>query len=398
MKKKGQKNQETIQKHSAFLLIKGSILKRTIETIFGTSFKVGFMALLLAVAVSGCKKEDSQNASATSEDQNSSDRRRNPSRDFEPINLVSDTSSYNPVTIDSNLNNAWGIAFGANGALWIASDHTGEAVIYNGQGQSLRSPVTIPFQGVANGGSPTGIVHNNTLNFIIPSNGERAKFIFSAEDGTISAWSSGNAAVTVADRSGSDAVYKGLAMAHSGGSNYLYATNFKGAKIDVFDQSFNYVNMSFIDPGIPAGYAPFGIENIDGKLYVSYAKQKAPDFKDDESGPGHGYIDIFNTDGSFVKRFASQGVLNSPWGMAEIPGRHDAVLVGNFGDGKINAFDSNGNSLGNLKDDGQDIVIEGLWAIKFANSGNNYRDHRKLYFTAGPDEEAHGLFGFLRQE
>jgi uncharacterized protein (TIGR03118 family) len=357
-----------------------------------------FILLFLAV-ISGCKKNEPDPAStAAATDQGTTAQRRH-HQDYEPFNLVADTAGYHAMRIDLNLNNAWGIAFGPTGAIWIASNHKGLSVVYDRNGNQLRPPVTIPFQGVPDGGSPTGTVYNNTTGFVIPGNGETSKFIFSAEDGTITAWSSGNSAFTVADRSGSNAVYKGLALAHNGTANYLYATNFKGAQVDVFDQSFNYVTMPFIDPGIPAGYAPFGIQNIDNKLYITYAKQLGPDNQDDDHGPGRGYVSIFNPDGSFVRRFASQGHLNSPWGIAKVPGNQE-ILVGNFGDGVINVFNTNGNFIRQLKDDNQVIVIEGLWAIAYAPSTitSACGVSRRLYFTAGPDEENHGLFGYIRRE
>src|SRR5204863_3288034 len=140
-------------------------------------------------------------------------------------------------------------------------------------------------------------------------------------------WSSGTSAIEVRDRSSFDAVYKGVAMATNNGANYLYATNFHGGTIDVFDNAFNYVSMSFVDPNMPAGFAPFGIENINGKLYVTYALQLGPDNEDDLAGPGNGYVDIFNPDGSFVSRFASQGVLNSPWAVLYVPAMNNQTAT-----------------------------------------------------------------------
>jgi uncharacterized protein (TIGR03118 family) len=192
-------------------------------------------------------------------------------------------------------------------------------------------------------------------------------------------------------------------MASDGTANFLYLTNFKGGKIDVFNREFNYVtNKPFWDPNIPAGFAPFNIQNIGGKLYVTYAKQKEPDHMDDQAGPGNGYVDIFNPDGTFVKRFASKGELNSPWGIALAPpgfaGQSQTILIGNFGNGRINVFDMQGNHLGALKVQGQNIVIDGLWAIDFLKNnlpGGSPTD--PLYFTSGPDGESHGLFGYLQR-
>ncbi|MDB5141904.1 MAG: hypothetical protein JWQ66_617, partial [Mucilaginibacter sp.] len=221
--------------------------------------------------------------------------------------------------------------------------------------------------------------------------------------GIIAAWSSGNSAVKVADRSASNAVYKRIVMATDGSANFLYLTNFKGGKIDVFDKNFTYVTSKpFLDPGIPAGFAPFNIQNIGGMLYVTYAKQKGPDNMDDQKGPGNGYVDIFNPDGTLVKRFASQGHLNSPWGIALAPAGFadgkQSILIGNFGDGRVNIFDMQGNFVGQLQNGGQPLTIDGLWAIDFLenNTGGNAND--PLFFTAGPAEESHGLFGYLQKK
>jgi len=200
-------------------------------------------------------------------------------------------------------------------------------------------------------------------------------------------------------------------MASTGGAWYLYATDFHNGHIDVFDQNFNYISSTmFNDPTIPSGFAPFNIRKLGDKLYVTYAKQLGPENEDDEAGPGNGYVNVFNTDGTLVRRFASQGVLNSPWGMeilkqnngfeVETDDSADAspiILIGNFGDGHINSFDVNGNPIGPLMTQGQAIEIEGLWSISYPPQGNAaYRDVRnRLYFTAGPDDEEHGIYGYI---
>ncbi len=234
----------------------------------------------------------------------------------------------------------------------------------------------------------------------VSTNGETSKFIYVGEDGTISAWSSGVAALMVADRSTSNAVYKGVAIAKDGVNNFLYVANFKGNNIDVFDKSFNLVTTkTFDDPTIPAGFAPFNIYTHNNQLYVSYAKLKAPANVDDESGAGNGYVSVFNPDGSFVKRFASQGTLNSPWAIADAPSGFglgdNRILVGNFGDGRINVFDQNGNYEGQLKNDGTTISIEGLWALSFPENDLTAGGKNRLFFTAGPNAENNGLFGYL---
>jgi uncharacterized protein (TIGR03118 family) len=321
---------------------------------------------------------------------------------YEQTNLVADTAGFGAMKIDPNLANAWGIAVAPSGLLWISANHTGLSTIYDKNGSTLRPPVTIPLPGNAAGGSPTGVVYNSTPDFMITANKQiqASKFIFATEDGTIAAWGSGSNAVIVADRSAFMAVYKGIAMAKNGSDNFLYATNFSQGKIDVFDKNFSLVaGKPFHDPGIPAGFAPFNIRNINGLLYVTYAKQK-PDHHDDVAGPGNGFITIYKPDGTMVSRFASHGSLNSPWGIVQVKigfcNQSDgvAILVGNFGDGRINAFSDDGKFLGPLKDDGHPIVIEGLWALE---NDVPMASPNQLFFTAGPAEETHGIFGFLEK-
>jgi uncharacterized protein (TIGR03118 family) len=257
-------------------------------------------------------------------------------------------------------------------------------------------------------GSPTGIVFNSSTDFQI-SAGTPARFIFATEDGTISGWASGTNAILMVDNSASEAIYKGLAIGNNGTANFLYAADFHGAKIDVFDAAFAPATLAgnFSDPTIPAGYAPFNIQNIGGVLYVTYALQDA-DGEDDVPGLGHGFINKFDLNGNLIARFASRGPLNSPWGLAVAPAGFgafaNALLVGNFGDGRINVYDSvTGNFLFQQLADGSGhaISIEGLWGLKFGNGGNG-GDVNTLYFAAGiagPDElEDHGLFGSIQPQ
>jgi uncharacterized protein (TIGR03118 family) len=268
----------------------------------------------------------------------------------------------------------------------------------------LIAPVPIPTVGAATGGSPTGVVFNSTADFTIPRETAPTKFIFVNEDGTIAAWAlDAPSAKKVADLSTGNRVYKGCAIAADGAANYLYAANFKGGTIDVFDKAFNLVTgRAFTDPSIPAGFGPFNIANIGGKLYVTYAKLQGPDNEDDQAGAGNGYVDIFTPDGKLVKNFASQGALNSPWGIAQVPDgfgieRH-SILIGNFGDGWINVYDSTGVYKGAVQKDGQPIVIAGLWALDFPVNEYPQADPAKLYFTAGPGGEQHALFGYLKKQ
>ncbi len=321
---------------------------------------------------------------------------------FQQTNLVADVSSFGAANVDANLLNAWGIAVNPGGIVWLSSNHGGASTVYDSTGKTLLGPVAIPSQGIHFGGSPTGIVFNpGSTGFVIAANGKTAKFIFANEDGTIAAWAGGDSTFTVADRSASQAVYKGLALATDGTARFLYAANFRGGRIDVYDTLFNYVTTKpFSDPGIPAGFGPFNIAAIGGQLYVAYAKLLGPDNMDDAAGPGNGYVDIFNPDGTLAKRFASQGYLNSPWGIAASPAGFGlpahSILVGNFGDGRVNVYDPTGVFQGQLQNHGIPIVIDGLWALDFPVNEKPTADPGKLYFTAGPMGETHGLFGYLK--
>ena len=322
-----------------------------------------------------------------------------PANVFIQHNLVSDQSGVADVT-DPNLVNPWGISESSSSPFWISDNHTGLTTIYNGSGALAPLVVTIAPPKGGSSSSPTGQVFNNTTAFVM-ANGKPALFIFVTEDGTVSAWNGGSASTLEADNSASGAIYKGMALGANATGPLLYAANFHAGTVDVFDGKFASVKAAggFTDANIPSGFAPFNISNLGGKLYVSYAKQDA-DKHDDSSGAGNGFVDVFDMDGNLQKRLISNGPLNSPWGMAIAPATFGpfggALLVSNFGDGWINAFDaSTGASLGSLQDaQGKTIAIEGLWAIMFGN-GKNGGDQNILYFTAGPDDEQHGLFGSI---
>jgi uncharacterized protein (TIGR03118 family) len=316
---------------------------------------------------------------------------------FTQVNLIANNASFTGARVDQNLIDGWGIAVGSSGVFWINSARGGVVITCDSTGAQKLAPITIPSATAATGGLPTGQVFNSSTDFVIPG-GAASRFIFSTEDGIIAAWASGSAAVKVADQSASNAVYKGLAIAADGTSNFLYASNFKGRKIDVFDKDFALVTTKpFVDPSIPANYAPFGIKFIDGLIYVTYARQLGPDNVHNQAGAGLGYVSIFRPDGTFVNRFISQGALNAPWGVAKAPAGFGtyagAILVGNFGDGRVNAYQSSGALIGPLSDkNGNPIVIDGLWDIVFPTEYfNNY-----LYFSAGPAGETEGLFGYIK--
>ncbi len=331
-----------------------------------------------------------------------------PSQGYREVDLVSDGAVAARFT-DPNLVNPWGLSVLPTGRIWVSDNGTGNSTVYHPDGIPFPLIVKIPGPGGVGQGAPTGLALNDTLGFVITANGvsEASRFIFATEDGTILGWNSTVApadAVVAVDNSASGAVYKGIAVGQSGGSNFIYVTNFHDGVVEIYDENFAFVK-SFTDDTVPAGFAPFGIRNIGGSLYVTYAMQDV-NKHDDVAGAGNGFVDVFDTSGTFVKRFASQATLNSPWGLASSPDRFgtfsNAILVGNFGDGHINAFDVDGNFLGQLTDlKGTEIVIDGLWGLDFGSiaaqaNAAGVLSRPVLYFTAGINHEANGLFGYLR--
>ena len=309
--------------------------------------------------------------------------------------LVSDQLGAAPVH-DTNLVNAWGLAASATSPWWVANNGTSTSTLYNGN-TGLPVPLVVSV-GVDSG--PTGVVFNGGSGFVVTSGSSSApaRFIFDSEDGLIRGWNPAvdptNAVVAPATAD-PDAIYKGLAIA----GGMLYASDFHNGVVDVFDGSWNLVNQ-FTDPGLPSGYAPFGIQAIGSRIFVSFAKQDA-DAEDEIAGQGLGFVDAFDTAGNLVARVAQHGQLNAPWGLALAPanfGRFSGdLLVGNFGDGKILAFEPQSNGhfgfRGQLRaSSGHAIAIDGLWALGFGN-GANAGPTNTLFFTAGPDDETHGLFG-----
>ncbi|HEY7426440.1 MAG TPA: TIGR03118 family protein [Gemmataceae bacterium] len=353
-------------------------------------------------------------------------------------NLVSDLPLGDGVLQDPNLVNPWGISESSGSPFWISDNNAGVSTLYNSVAGATPPAVTInplvvniPTPNGPTGGTPTGTVFNTGGGagaFQLP-NGKPATFLFDTEDGTLIGWNGGTQAVIAKDNSGNNftepdpakqtgAVYKGLAIANSPTLGpVLYASNFRSGQIEVYDSNFNPVKLAagaFTDPNLPKGYAPFNVSvqvvNNTPKVYVTYAKQDA-DKHDDVAGQGNGFVDVFNLDGTpgmpdgKSVRLISRGVLDSPWGLAiapqgfaglSAPNGDSVLLVGNFGNGFINAFDaSTGQFLGNLKDsDGEPIQIDGLWALQVGNGGaGGAKD--TVYFTAGPFGESHGLFGAL---
>jgi uncharacterized protein (TIGR03118 family) len=343
------------------------------------------MAAAIWGTVSCSSSSDSSSMSSTSA-----------SGGYAVTNLVSNRpAAATAQTTDPNLVNPWGIAFGPF-EVWVANNGTQTSAQYNGDGTPFAS---LPLVTLPAGTDPTGIVYNSTS---IDFGG--AMFIFDGEGGTLVSWSSSSGATVAKDNSASGAVYKGLAIANNGGANFLYATDFHNDRVQVFNSSFNDVTVSggftFVDPSLPSGYGPFGIQAIGTKIYVTYAQHTAGS-GDETDGPGLGVVDAFNTDGSFVKRFVSNGsgsVLNAPWGVAMAPANFGTfsndLLIGNFGDGTINAFDpATGALVGTFKDQSNNaIVLSGLWGIAFGNGADN-QPTNTLFFAAGLNDEADGLYG-----
>src|SRR5882724_9629214 len=294
-------------------------------------------------------------------------------QEYRRVNLVSDIPGV-ALRTDAHLVNPWGIAFLDASPVWIANNGTGTSTLYLGDGTPAPSPatplvVTIPGATAGSPSAPTGLVANTTPSFVVSANGKSGSsiFIFANEDGTISGWSP--------------------------------AADLHNAVVEIYDANFHFVK-SFTDSAVPLGYAPFGIRNINGNLYVTFALQDE-DKHDDVRGLGHGFIDVFSTDGTWLSRFASQGMLNSPWGLAVAPGGFGSashhLLVGNFGDGRISVFDfPGGGFVGQLHDTlNLPLAIDGLWGLSFATGGPSGKKNH-LLFTAGIADEGHGLFGFIR--
>ena len=319
-------------------------------------------------------------------------------------NLVSDVPGKAQLH-DSDLVNAWGLAFGPNTPAWVADNGTDVSTLY--AGSVGNQPVSkLPLTVSIPGGAPTGQVYNNTNGFVVHSgmSSGPALFLFSSEAGKITGWSQSvpppplsTQAQTAVSVPG--AIFKGLAIAHTASGPQIYATDFHNRKVDVWDSSFTRVRHpgAFRDPAIPNRFAPFGIENVNGDIVITYAKQDE-DAEDDVAGPGNGFVDVYDTSGHLLRRFAQRGALNSPWGIALAPHgfgpASGALLIGNFGNGRIEAYDPvSGKRLGALWGNGSRVRIPGLWALNFGNGVIG--TPQSLLFTAGPADEAHGLFGKL---
>ena len=320
--------------------------------------------------------------------------------------LVSDMAG--ALHLDPNLKNPWGIVAGPTTPFWTSNNHSGTSTLYDGTGKVLPVVVALPANTSGAAFDPTGIVFNATTDFKV--NGTPAKFIFSGEGGMLAGWSGGATAVITYPApavDGGGASYKGLAIASAGGTNYLYATDFHNNRIDVFDGNYSkqaWPATAFVDSTLPAGYAPYGIQAFANgpsgatRLYVTYAKQDSA-AGDSVSGAGLGLVDVYDASGTFISHLiATGGWLNAPWGLAIAPADYGtlsgALLVGNFGDGTINAFDPSSGTYWATLSDSTDhaITVSGLWGLSFGNDHQN-QPHNTLYYTAGVNDEADGIYG-----
>jgi uncharacterized protein (TIGR03118 family) len=324
---------------------------------------------------------------------------------FTQTNLVSDGAP--AARVDADLKNPWGMVLSPGGDWWVVNNGTATATIYDNSGNKLSPVVGIPGGG-GKTALPTGEALNTTSSFVIKSGSKSsaAEYLFAGEDGGISGWSSSvdnTHAVMAVDNSAAGAVYKGLAIAAVKGKPRLYATNFKSGRVEMYDGAFKRITSktAFKDNLLPAGYAPFNVQNLGGLLYVTYALRDSSG-TGDVAGRGHGQVDVYSPSGVLMRRFVRGKHMNSPWGLAMAPKDFGPfagdVLVGQFGSGVITAINpKTGKLVGTLsKADGTPIVNDGLWALSVGTSGDIYSSGSALYFTAGPNDEANGLFGSIQ--
>lgn len=325
---------------------------------------------------------------------------------FSATAVVADTAA--AAHVDPNLVNGWGIAFNPTGFVWVANQGTSTSTLYDGRGNPQTLVVSVP-AGAGGSAGPAGIVYNGTQDFRVSAGAASgvAAFIFAGTGGTLSGWAPAvdrTHAITTVDTAAAGAAaaaaYTGLTLASYNGVNYLYAADFRNGRVDVYDPAWKKVTLpggGFTDSGLPAGYAPYGIQAAGNRIYVSYA-QRAATGPGENRGPGLGIIDVFEPSGALVKRLATGGVLNAPWGMALAPANFGSaagkLLVGNFGDGRINVFDPTSGALVGVlaKADKTPVAIDGLWGIAFGN-GLNEQPLNTLFYAAGPANGTHGAYG-----
>ena len=345
---------------------------------------------------------------------------KNDLRNFQQVNLDANSAVYAPELIVPSMQDAWGLAWAPSGIAWVNTEAGHVSELFTGEGAIVRPAINIPSPTDIIGGHPTGIVYAGGAGFTL-ANKQAAAFLFVGDDGVVSGWNGadGNNAQTIGSPSAANS-YTGLALSTNDGHHLLYGANFKTGRIDVWDTTFTPVKMSFHDPALPDGYSPFNIQAVGSWLFVMYAKV-GPD-GDEIHEVGLGIVDVYNTDGSLVARFATKGTLDAPWGVVMTPANfldendmgddgggktnsgnpahfdndnQPVILIGNFGNGRINVFSTGGQFLGQLQSHNKTIVIDGLWALSFAPTTATTIDPKRLYFTAGPNDEKDGVFGYL---
>jgi uncharacterized protein (TIGR03118 family) len=326
---------------------------------------------------------------------------------FTQTNLVADVASLNAAHLDTDLKNAWGVSFSPTGPFWVSANGTGKSTLYDSTGTKQSLEVTIPATaGGTATSAPTGQVFNSSNSFVVTqgTNSGPATFIFVSEDGGISGWNSGvngTNAVLAVNNAATDAVYKGVTIGTLRHQRMLYAANFSGGKVEMYDGSFTRIGRKngFKDPQIPRGYAPFNVQNLNGVIYVTYAKRDTAKV-DDVPGPGRGFVNAYSTNGTLLRRLPRRSYLNAPWGLAVAPSNFGPfagdLLVGQFGSGRIAAVNPRtGKLVGFLENStGTPITIDGLWALTPGNGGSAGSTDT-IFFTAGPNDEANGLFGSI---
>jgi uncharacterized protein (TIGR03118 family) len=315
--------------------------------------------------------------------------------------------------LDTHLINGWGVAFNPQGFVWVNSADGNVSVLYDGNGTPSPTPqrliVAVPGPDGSKG-NPTGIVFSGGADFVVTKGGVSgpARFIFVTEQGNLAGWAPNvdatNAVFVPKGQHDTDmSSYTGLALSGNGTTHLLYAANFLQRRIDVFDGAFTKMTLPggrFADPFLPSNFSPFGVQAINGDIYVTYAKQEEPGSAEEVHGAGLGFVNVFDPDGRLIRRVATRGVLNAPWGLALAPDSFGkfggALLVGNLGDGTINAFaPRTGVLLGTLRGaDGKKLHLDGLWGMQFGN-GILAQKTNALFYAAGPNDEEDGLYGVI---
>lgn len=357
------------------------------------AYAMALPMVILAALGSGCQSDDGTASMTPSSGRSALTVTRS--------DIVADESGAR--AMDSKLVNAWGLAFNPAGVAWVSATESGVSTVYDANGKTMLAAVTIPSTEQDEMSAPTGQVYNAD-----ESSFEGDTFVFATEGGTISGWQTtmGGQATERVDNSDRKAVYKGVTIASSRGGMRLFAADFHNARIDVFDAMYMpFDTGGFVDPDLPEGYAPFNVEQVNGDVVVTYAKQD-DDKEDAVQGNGNGYVDLYNVEGTLLARLISERELDAPWGVALAPASFaaapDRLLVGNFGDGLIHAYRFDPSSAspsatleGALLDaDGSPLAIDGLWALKFGPDAGGFKSST-LYFTAGPEDETHGTFGSI---